>query len=67
MEPEKRSSDTKNLEEEVEALKKELGAERTKMQKEMTKWEEQKKVFAASLAAARGDAKQTRGGGPQNA
>jgi len=51
-EPEKRSSETKNLEGEVEALKKELEAERTKMQKEMTKWEEQKKAFAASLAAA---------------
>ena len=61
----KHNSEMNNLKEEMteaiaakdEALKKELEAERTKMQKEMTKWEEQKKALADGLAAAREEAK----------
>jgi DNA repair exonuclease SbcCD ATPase subunit len=58
---EKHSNDMENLKEEMakaisakeEALQKELEAERTKMQKQMIKLEEQKKALADGLTAAR--------------
>lgn len=61
----KHSREMKDLKEEMavaisekdEALKKELEAERSKMQKEIAKWEEQKKVLADDITAAREEAK----------
>ncbi|KAF8133158.1 P-loop containing nucleoside triphosphate hydrolase protein [Mycena galopus ATCC 62051] len=61
----KHSSEIKNLEEEIaeaiaakdEALKKELEAERMKMQKQMKNWQNQRKELADGLAAAGEDAK----------
>ena len=62
---EKHSKEMKSLKEEMalaiaekdEALKKELEAERSKMQKQMAKWEQQKKVLADDITAARQEAK----------
>lgn len=61
----KHSKEMKDLKEEMavaiaekdEALKKELEAERIKMQKEIAKWEEQKQALADDITAAREEAK----------